>query len=355
MFPIYNKKKNWKGDDPVNGGFKSKILVFICLIFVVGLVLSSLIFNNVFNSKIPQTMLEYSETGKVIGSAPFEPSLEFPLGTDRDGYDMFFKVLQGAQYTLGAAVLISLISFVISFLFGIVGGFTKSKHQFATKTILTSFYFIPQSIIAYNILYPLLWEQPQGFETSLTERIIWQVVTLAVITVPITAILISNEVREILQKEFITSARVLGGSKFFLFRKHLMPHLKMRLFIIIPKIIIQVLLIIAHLGFFQLYFGGTDVCYGPFCDPPKPIVYEWSGLMAMNYTELFNAWWIFMVPMLFFSLTILSLNGISKGLEGLLNINKGKVDSIEKNAESQQEVYLKDKLTSDDFKFVSNG
>ncbi|WJV29808.1 hypothetical protein QTG56_01165 [Rossellomorea sp. AcN35-11] len=53
--------------------------------------------------------------------------------------------------------------------------------------------------------------------------------------------------------------------------------------------------------------------------PPKPIVNEWSGLMAMNFNELFNAWWIFMVPMLFFSLTILSLNGITKGLEGMVS------------------------------------
>ncbi|EDL66391.1 ABC transporter permease [Bacillus sp. SG-1] len=299
------------------GKRKYKWLVILCAGFVIFMLAGSLVFNFGFNGEIPQTVLTYDKSGKLTGGAPFEPSAEFPFGTDREGYDMFFKVLQGAQYTLGAAIVISVLSFVIAFLVGIAGGFINTTSKYITQTVFTSFYFIPQSIIAYNVLYPLLWEPPQGFETTFAERVLWQSITLAVITVPTTAILIANETREILQKEFILSARVLGGSPFFLFRKHLLPHLKVRLFIIFPKIIIQVLLIIAHLGFFKLFYGGTDVCYGPFCDPPKPFVQEWASLMAMNYRSIFNDWWIFMVPMFFFSLTILSLNGITKGLEGL--------------------------------------
>ncbi|WP_175989483.1 ABC transporter permease [Bacillus sp. Marseille-Q1617] len=302
-------------------GIKTKILVTISISFILLFVLGSLTFNILFEGKIPQTLLEYSQEGKITGKAPFGPSIEHPFGTDRNGYDMFFKVLQGAQYTLGAAVVISLLTFVVSFTFGVMWGFMKSANQFISQTVLSSLYFIPQSIIAYNILFPLLWEPPGGFETTFSERVLLTVLTLALITVPTTAVLISNETREILKKEFIVSAKVLGGSKVFLFKKHVMPHLKLRLFIIYPKIVIQVLLIIAHLGFFQLFFGGTDVCYGPFCDPPKPIVQEWSGLMAMNFDELFNAWWIFMAPMLFFSLTVLSLNGIARGLEALLDYN----------------------------------
>jgi peptide/nickel transport system permease protein len=327
---------------------KAKILIIICISFVLLLAAGSLTFNFLFEGKIPQTLLTYSQEGKVIGKAPYAPSMDHPLGTDRNGYDMFYKVLQGAHYTLGAAVVISLLSFAISYIFGVLWGFMNSANQFVSQTVLSSLYFIPQSIIAYNILFPLLWEPPGGFDTTFTERVMLTVMTLAMITVPTTAVLISNETREILKKEFIVSAKVLGGSKLFLFKKHVMPHLKLRLFIIYPKIVIQVLLIIAHLGFFQLFFGGTDVCYGPFCDPPKPIVQEWSGLMAMNFDELFNAWWIFMAPMLFFSLTILSLNGIARGLEALLDTNvridlkKGQKEEVKHSTLSRRGFTLED-------------
>ncbi|MHA7136692.1 ABC transporter permease [Rossellomorea arthrocnemi] len=300
--------------------------IAFCLVFIVVLVGWSMIFN-VTDGEIPNTFVLYDDDGRIIGDAPFPPSGDFPFGTDREGDDLFYKVLEGAQYTIGAAILISILSFMLSFVIGVAGGFTKSRGKQWTQSIFTSFYFIPQSIIAYNMLYPLLWETRQGFETSFTERVVWQSITLAVITAPTTAILLSNETRQILDKEFVTSARVLGGGRFFLFRKHVLPHLKMRLFIIFPKITIQVLLIIAHLGFFDLYFGGTDVCYGPACDPPQPFVQEWASIMSMSFVELNNAWWIFIIPMAFFALTILALTGIARGLEGLLEEDEVKAGS----------------------------
>lgn len=325
--------------------------IAFCLLFIVVLVGWSLIFN-VTDGEIPNTFVQYDDEGRIIGDAPFPPSADFPFGTDREGDNLFYKVLEGAQYTIGAAIIISLLSFVLSFVIGVAGGFTGSRAKKWTQSVFTSFYFIPQSIIAFNILYPLLWEPPQGFETSFIERVVWQSLTLAVITAPTTAILLSNETREILDKEFVTSARVLGGSRFFLFRKHVLPHLKLRLFIVFPKITIQVLLIIAHLGFFDLFFGGTDVCYGLACDPPKPFVQEWASIMSMSFVELTNAWWIFIIPMTFFALTILALTGIARGLEGLLEADEVKAGAgrIESSSEKGERL-----LGESDFVFIDKG
>lgn len=276
---------------------------------------------NLSNVEISQTIILFNDEGNVIGDSPFPPSMQFPFGTDRDGYHMTDKIIQGAQYTLGAAITISFLSFLLAFLFGIAGGFTKSRLKIVTQKVFTSLYFIPQSIIAYNILHPLLWEPIEGFETSLVERMVVEIVVLAIIVTPTTAILIANEAEQILQEEFIISSRVLGARSFYIFYKHLIPHLKNRLFVIYPKIVIQVLLIIAHLGFFTLFFGGTDICYQPFCDPPKPFIQEWSGIMGTNYSELYNAWWIFLVPIICFTLTILLLNGIAHSLEGVMERN----------------------------------
>ncbi|MEW4327736.1 ABC transporter permease subunit [Rossellomorea marisflavi] len=269
-------------------------------------------------AEIPKTVMTNGEEG--LAAAPFSPSSQIPFGTDRNGYHMFYKVLDGAVYTLGAAISISLVAFLLAFLVGVLMGFWKPAVRRYSDKVLMSFYFIPQSIIAYNVLYPLLWETPDGFTTTLNERIIWTILVLAFIMLPTTAILISNETKEILGKEFIAGARVLGGSRFFLFWKHVLPHLKGRLFILFPKLVIQALLIIAHLGFFTIYFGGTEVCYDlAGCDPPKPFVQEWASVMGTNYSEIYNAWWIFMTPMLFFSLAIMALTAITKGLEGLLD------------------------------------
>jgi peptide/nickel transport system permease protein len=283
------------------------------------LLLSSILYNLKSDKEIPQMLLLRDDGGKIIGDAPFPPSVKFPFGTDRQGFDIGYMLLEGAQFTLGTAILISLLTFFLAFVIGVFGGFARWKVKALTHKLFTSFYFIPQSIIAYNILYPVIWEPAEGFTTTLSERMIIEILVLAIIIAPTTSILISNETEQVLGEEFITSAKVLGGSSFFIFYKHLMPHLKTRLFVIYPKIVIQTLLIMAHLGFFTLFFGGTDVCYTPYCHPPKPIIQEWSGLMGTNYHEIGLSWWIFMAPMISFSMTILLLNGIAKCIEGLMD------------------------------------
>jgi peptide/nickel transport system permease protein len=293
--------------------------LIICSGSILLLLISSLVYNLLPDNDIPQMLLLRDDNGRIIGDAPFAPSWEFPFGTDREGFDIGYKLLEGAIYTIGAAITISLLCFIVAFGIGIIGGFSKFRVKSFAHKFFTSFYFIPQSIIAYNILYPVIWEPMEGFTTTLSERIVIEVLVLAIITVPTTSILISNETEQILSEEFITSARVLGGSPLFIFYKHVLPHLKMRLFIIYPKIVIQVLLIIAHLGFFTLYFGGTDVCYTPFCHPPKPFIQEWSGMLGTSYKELGLSWWIFMGPLMGFTVTILLLNGITKCMEGLFD------------------------------------
>ncbi|MEG9298525.1 hypothetical protein V6B33_18840 [Mangrovibacillus sp. Mu-81] len=299
------------------------IILFSGIILL--LLLSSILYNLNPDKEIPQMLLLRDSGGKIIGDAPFPPSFQFLFGTDREGFDVGYKLLEGAQYTIGAAILISLLTFILAFIIGVFGGFTRWKVKVCAHKFFTSFYFIPQAILAYNILYPVIWEPAEGFTTTLSERMIIEILVLAIIIAPTTAILISNETEQILGEEFITSARVLGGSSYFIFYKHLMPHLKMRLFLIYPKIVIQALLIIAHLGFFTLFFGGTDVCYTPYCHPPKPIIQEWSGMMGTNYKELGLSWWIFMAPLFSFAMTILLLNGVAKCLEGLVETSGHKI------------------------------
>lgn len=78
---------------------------------------------------------------------------------------------------------------------------------------------------------------------------------------------------------------------------------------------IQVLLILAHLGLFELYLGGTKIDYSIMKAAPITTTYEWSGLIG-DYFDLFIVYpWIPLVPIGAFTLAILSLNLIVKGLE----------------------------------------
>lgn len=289
------------------------ILGFLTIFIITA---ASIIHSTHFDSFIPKTDWLKDSEGNMIKGPPLEPAKEYPLGTDKFGYHMLERLLQGAKFTFAGVFVTSLFGFSLAFLLGILLAFWKKKDSKAVvKGILSSFYFVPQSIIAYNILHPILWEPPEGFAYSLTERIIYQIVMLALILAPTTALLIADEAREILKKEFIESAVTLGASPFRIFKKHLLPHLLPRLFVIFPRIVVQVLLIIAHLGIFQIYFGGTSVCYDIFCDPPMPIANEWSGLLGMYIKQINYQWWLAVGPLACFTITILAINSMAAGIE----------------------------------------
>ncbi|MEL3971696.1 ABC transporter permease subunit [Rossellomorea oryzaecorticis] len=291
-------------------------LFLIGFLTILIITLASVIHATHFDSVIPNTEWLKDSEGKVIAGPPLEPAKEYPFGTDKFGYHMFYRLLQGAKYTFGAALLVSILGFSLSFILGTFLAFWKKKGSAALlKGISSSFYFVPQSIIGYNILYPVLWEPPEGFAYTLTERVVYQVIMLALILAPTTALLIADETREILKREFIESAVTLGASPFHIFRKHVLPHLTPRLFLIFPRIIVQVLLIIAHLGIFQIYFGGTSVCYDVFCDPPMPIANEWSGLLGMYIKQINYQWWLAVGPLACFTISILAINSMSAGIE----------------------------------------
>ncbi|WP_409250775.1 ABC transporter permease [Bacillus sp. SCS-153A] len=277
---------------------------------------ASIIHATHYDSYIPQTEWLKDSEGNMIKGAPLPPSKDIPLGTDQFGYHLLQQLLQGAKYTFGAAFLTSILGFILSFVFGILLAFWRKKgSKTMVKGISSSFYFVPQSIIAYNVLYPVLWESPEGFPYSLTGRVVYQIVMLALILAPTTALLIAEETREILKKEFIESAITLGASPFHIFKKHVLPHLRPRLFMIFPRIVVQVLLIIAHLGIFQIYFGGTSVCYDVFCDPPMPVAFEWSGMLGMYIKQINYQWWLAFGPLACFTLTILAINSMAAGIE----------------------------------------
>jgi peptide/nickel transport system permease protein len=291
--------------------------LFILGFLTIFLILAASIIHEVYyNSVIPKTEWLRDSDGNMIAGPPLEPADDFPLGTDEFGYHMVQKLLQGAKYTFGAAFLTSLLGFLLAFLFGVLLAFWKKNgSKTMVKGMTSSFYFIPQSIIAYNILHSVLWEPPEGFAYTLTERIVYQIVMMALILAPTTALLIAEETREILKKEFIESSITLGASRFHIFRKHVFPHLRPRLSIIYPRIVVQVLLIIAHLGIFQIYFGGTSVCYDIYCDPPMPIANEWSGLLGMYIKQINYHWWLAVGPLSCFTITILAINSMAAGIE----------------------------------------
>lgn len=299
-----------------------------------GLIASSFIFAIFFDSEVRQVQLLYDENKNLIGAAPFDPSLMFPLGTDRLGYDISHKILQGAKFTLLAAITIGVFRVLLSFIVAIpLAFYMPDKIRKSFDHLLSSFYFIPLSIIAVFILSPILNEQmdAQGnpyFIYSFIERIGLEVVILTLLVVPLLGSMIGNMMASVLKEDFIEGAHLLGASRWRIFKKHVMPHLLPKLVIVWCQQCVQVLIIFVHLGYLKLFFGGTDIDFNPFmADPPKSLSNEWSGLVGDYYTLIQANPSIALGPIIMFGIAIYAFQLMGEGFQQHLqrrHVKRGK-------------------------------
>jgi peptide/nickel transport system permease protein len=285
-----------------------------------GMLVGSFIHQYAYDSEIKQTMWLLDENNDLIDSAPLPPSKDNFLGTDRDGYDLFMMLLLGAKYTLIFAFMVALLRVLLSLAVGILYGTFFMKYKRYIDGLVDAFHYIPITLISIFILAPIILETPMGFTYSFTERLVLQALILTLLAVPITSVLIGNEINEILKREFILGAKTLGGSKFHILWKHVRPHLFARLAIIYGQQVVQVLLVLVHLGLFSLFLGGTDICYGCPGAEPKTMTYEWSGMLGNSHLFIqTNAKWIFYAPIIFFAVSILAMNFMIEGFKRVVN------------------------------------
>ncbi|MBB6453903.1 peptide/nickel transport system permease protein [Salirhabdus euzebyi] len=298
----------------------------IGFLFLFGLTTYSFIYSILTDSKIDRVKFLYDEKGSIASGPPHAPPNPMLLGSDDVGYSMFDQIIVGAKYTLFFAFLIAFLRVFIGFIGGIYYAFKmdQSRQKWVEK-LVDAMHFLPLSIIAYLLLRPVLWGNPDGtWEYSLFERISIEVFLLTILVVPMTMVLTGNEMKQVLKSEFILSARVLGGSPLHILRRHVLPHIGARMTILFGQQFIQTLLIFIHLGIFQLFFGGTVVTMGWDADPPKTFTYEWSGLIGNTRTVIFTGnYWILGTVLLAFMLSIFAMQLIIQGVKEVQQVKVG--------------------------------
>lgn len=294
------------------------------------------------NGELRSIRILYDDKGNAVESAPISPHWWLPLGTDNLGNDLLMKSLDGAKYTIITAFVIALLRITLSVVVGLTISVYFKRLQKYLNAFSDSFQYIPLTLLAVFVLTPILWEPEPGFVYSFTERLVLQVLLLTLLSLPMLSSLFSNEVELLLQKEFIQSSKILGASNRFLIGKHILPLLKERIVILFGQQMIQVLIILAHLGIFKLFLGGTDVTYERFVRvPPKSITNDWSGLIGDGFYSFVSAPWVFLAPIGFFTLTIIAINFM---IESYKHVNSIHLEKVQKRKKKMKEA--KPKLES---------
>ncbi|MGD6802785.1 ABC transporter permease [Rossellomorea aquimaris] len=282
------------------------------LIIIAVFLISSFIYSFLWDNEV-RKLYYISVDNMPVESAPISPKLAFPFGTDPLGLDMLGKVIIGAKYTILASFAIGFLRVFIALPFGFLIGIYLQKYKKIFNGAADSFHYIPMSILAYFLLYPILWEPPEGFSTTMTERFILEGLVLIFLIVPVLSAFLGNEIARVNKEEFISSAKTLGAGRFRIIIKHFLPALREKIVILFGQQVMQTLIIFIHLGLLKLFLGGTEVDYQLVNDPPQSSTNEWSGLIGDTFRYLQGAPWIPLTPILSFALIMFAVAFMMEG------------------------------------------
>jgi len=219
-----------------------------------------------------------------------ELTLRHLLGTDHAGRDLLSRVLWGGQVSLLVGLVATAVSLVIGVLFGAVAGYVGGRADRAMMGAVDVLYAVPFMFLVILLL--------TLFERSL----LLLFVALGAVQWLTMARIVRGQVLSLVNREFITAARMSGASHARIILRHLIPNCLGPVIVYATLTVPAVILQESFLSFLGLGVGFA----GRQIDSWGALVNE--GAKATQHP------WLLIVPALWMSATLLALNALGDGL-----------------------------------------
>jgi len=255
----------------------------------------------------------YDAENRVMVRPPFDPSPEYPLGTDQFGNDILSLIFFGARVTMISALYITAARVLLGLILGGFSGWMEGswfdRLIMRLSTVISS---VPLLLSAMLMILAL--DIHKG---------IWVfVVSLSVLGWTEIAQLVRGEFIRIKEMLYIEAAEALGMTRFQIAIRHALPNVLSYLLSIAFLEMGAILLIMAELGFLGLFVGGGSRFRA---DPFSPVIIqiseipEWGALVAQGTPNLRTYPYMVLGPAMAFFISILGLNAFGEGLRRIFN------------------------------------
>ena len=214
--------------------------------------------------------------------------VQYPLGTDDLGRDIFSRLLIGARYTFGIAVVTVIGALLMGILLGTLAGMSKGLKSSVFNHILDLALTIPSlllAIIIVAILGPGLMNTTWAIMVALLPQFVHG---------------IRNAIVEQLSQDYVIAYRLDGANNMQIFQRIILPNIWEKLTLMATMALSTAILDIAALGFLGL---GAQT----------PTA-EWGAMMADSLDLIYVAPVGVAIPGLLIFLAVLSVNLVGDGL-----------------------------------------
>ena len=206
-----------------------------------------------------------------------EPGVEFFMGTDDLGRDLFSGIIQGLRNSLLVGIGVTLIAYSIGIILGIISGFFGGMADHFLMKLSEIFMVMP------NFLIVIL------SAAFLGQGVIILILTLGFFSWEHIYRIVRAEVLSLRSKEYVIAASSLGADFRWVTSKHIFPMIIPTVSSVMPLTVCYAITAEAAVSFLGLG------------DPDQVSL----GYLISNSNQfLFSGWWLFVFPGLFLTITI---------------------------------------------------
>ncbi|SMG35882.1 peptide/nickel transport system permease protein [Paenibacillus aquistagni] len=239
---------------------------------------------------------------------PYPPSVHNLLGSDKNGVDLFSKIVMGTKETLLIVLGITTLRYMIAVPLGLLARRQKGLGHVIVQGWNQIFSFIP-TILAAVLLLSIPPIQ------NAEHRLLIAIVVLAVIEVGRVAQVTAERAHQVGKEEYIEAGTALGLSSRRMARSYYLPALA-------PEVIVgfcidlgKVMLLIGQLGILQIFLQHVWVEVHFFTPKYLNTSLNWSALLAEHRREVLSSKFGFIFyPAAFIAFSILAFNLLGEGL-----------------------------------------
>lgn len=221
------------------------------------------------------------------------PTVGHILGTDDLGRDIAARILYGGRTTLAAGLASVVVAALLGGAIGVAAGYAGGRVDNLLMRAMDVILSFPAILLSILIV------------ASLGAGMINLVGAIAFSLTPSFARIVRAIVLGIVTQDHIVASRALGASGTHIVRAHIVPNT-------LPLLLVQATATIAV----AISTGAALNYLGLGVEPPTP---DWGLMVSEGQKHVFSAAYIPLIPGVFITLTVLSVNFIGDALRDFLD------------------------------------
>ena len=242
------------------------------------------------------------------GASLDPPSAAHLFGTDEVGRDMLNLTVHGARISMTIGLLATLITIFFGAVIGIVSGYVGGRSDQVLMRLTDFFLVLPTFVLAI-VLAPIILDivgtDAELFGIRATLLVI--IVVIGLTSWASMARIIRSQTLSVKERMFVDRARVIGGSRAHIMRRHILPN------------VVNLIVANAVLTFAGAIFTETTLSFIGLGDPFQP---SWGQLLNAAQeagAPGLGAWWYIVPPAVCVVVVILAFTLVGNALDEVLN------------------------------------